>query len=116
MSSNKSRLGRGLGGLIAGAGSAVPKSEAVKTTSKKTPQSVPKKAGAKTKAHPAKGQKQKPAQAATAEGFLELELGLIETNPYQPRREISEQQVEDLAQSIRAEGLIQPIVVRQRGQ
>ena len=27
MSNNKSRLGRGLGGLIAGAGTAVPKSE-----------------------------------------------------------------------------------------
>lgn len=38
----------------------------------------------------------------------------IHTNPYQPRREFDEAAIEELSQSIRANGLIQPLVVRRR--
>ena len=36
----------------------------------------------------------------------------IVTNPYQPRREFDEEALRELAQSIRANGVIQPLVVR----
>jgi ParB family chromosome partitioning protein len=109
MSSNKSRLGRGLGGLIAGAGASVSKTdEAPVAPAAKTPKPN-KKANTKS-VSPTKRSAPEENQ-----GFLEVEISRIVSNPYQPRREISEQQVEELAQSIRAEGLIQPVVVRPRG-
>ena len=52
--------------------------------------------------------------APVAPGLLlqELALGLIVPNPRQPRREFDEALVKELAESIRSEGLMQPIVVR----
>lgn len=44
--------------------------------------------------------------------ILGIDMGKIKPNPFQPRREISEDRIEELAQSIKACGLIQPIVVR----
>jgi ParB family chromosome partitioning protein len=38
----------------------------------------------------------------------------IETNPYQPRREFDEKAIEELAQSIKANGIIQPLIVRKK--
>lgn len=43
----------------------------------------------------------------------EIELDLIHANPQQPRRDFDEQALEDLAQSIRNIGIIQPITLRQ---
>lgn len=45
----------------------------------------------------------------------EVDLDLIAPNPYQPRLNFDETKLEELAQSIRANGLIQPIVVRRAG-
>ncbi len=42
-------------------------------------------------------------------------MHLIEPSPYQARREIPAEQLGELAESIRAEGLLQPIVVRKAG-
>ena len=62
------------------------------------------------------------AKPATKKGFavegarpdyLELPIGKIEPNPYQPRKEFEKSQLVDLAESIQSEGLIQPIVVRE---
>ncbi len=83
----KSRLGRGLGGLIAASKPAVPPS-----------------------APPEGGR----APAAAA-GYLEIGVHLIEPSPYQARREITPEQLGELAESIRAEGLLQPIVLRRVG-
>lgn len=41
-----------------------------------------------------------------------IKLDSIEVNPYQPRTHFDEQALQDLAQSIRTYGLIQPITVR----
>jgi ParB family chromosome partitioning protein len=41
---------------------------------------------------------------------------LIEPSPYQARREIPAEQLSELADSIRSEGLLQPIVVRKAGE
>src|SRR5438874_12911304 len=58
-----------------------------------------------------------PAAAAiaikTADGELrELTLEEVERNPYQTRRQLKEETLNELAASIRANGVMQPIVVR----
>ncbi|HTJ78827.1 MAG TPA: ParB/RepB/Spo0J family partition protein [Rariglobus sp.] len=92
MAAPKSRLGRGLGGLIAGAAPAKPASAAPAATPVSTA----------------------PA-ASVAPGFAEVAVNLIAPSPYQARREISPGQLSELAESIRSEGLLQPIVVRKLG-
>lgn len=42
----------------------------------------------------------------------EVSLDKIETNPWQPRSEFDEQALEELAESIKVQGIIQPITVR----
>ncbi len=81
----KSRLGRGLGGLIS----------AGKPSAPAVPAAAP--------------------QAAPANGYLEIQVHLVEPSPYQARREIVPEQLAELAESIRSEGLLQPIVVRKSG-
>lgn len=44
--------------------------------------------------------------------IIEIPLEKIQRNPYQPRQEFNENELIELAKSIRAYGLIQPIVVR----
>jgi ParB family chromosome partitioning protein len=83
----KSRLGRGLGGLIASAISAPPKVEPTVPT----------------------------APAPAAPGYQEIAVHLIEPSPYQARREVTAEQLTELADSIRSEGLLQPVVVRKTG-
>lgn len=52
---------------------------------------------------------------AEAEGALrELPLAAIDPNPYQPRREFEPQALQELAASIAASGLLQPVIVRPR--
>lgn len=96
--SPKSRLGRGLGGLIASAAPATPK-----------PAAAP--------AAPAAAPAPTPAPApAGAPGYQEIGVQAIEPSPYQARREITPEQLSELAESIRSEGLLQPIVVRKVGE
>ena len=45
------------------------------------------------------------------ERYIYIELDKIEDNPYQPRKEYDEEQLENLAQSIKSNGLLQPIIV-----
>jgi ParB family chromosome partitioning protein len=45
----------------------------------------------------------------------EIPLAYIETNPYQPREYFEQSALEDLAESIRVHGIIQPITVRKIG-
>jgi ParB family transcriptional regulator, chromosome partitioning protein len=51
----------------------------------------------------------------TGEELLELDLDLIEPNSEQPRTRFTEENLEELTQSIRANGIVQPIVVRRKG-
>jgi ParB family chromosome partitioning protein len=81
----KSRLGRGLGALISAA----------------KPQPA---AFAPSAAH-----------VPGAPGYVEVQVHLVEPSPYQARREIAQEQLAELAESIRSEGLLQPIVVRRQG-
>ena len=46
------------------------------------------------------------------EEFKIVQIKDIKKNPYQPRKEFSEEKIQELAQSIKENGLIQPIIVR----
>src|SRR5271157_3504705 len=81
----KSRLGRGLGALISAAKPSMPV------------------LGAHI------------AHLPPAQGYMDIQVHLVEPSPYQPRREIASEQLAELAESIRSEGLLQPIVVRRHG-
>ncbi|MBP5449668.1 MAG: ParB/RepB/Spo0J family partition protein, partial [Spirochaetales bacterium] len=48
-------------------------------------------------------------------GFVEMNISDIITNPNQPRKEFSEEAINELAQSIKAIGIIQPITVTKNG-
>ncbi|MDP4963415.1 MAG: ParB N-terminal domain-containing protein, partial [Opitutales bacterium] len=91
----KKSLGRGLGSLIGGG--------------VKPAQPVAAPAAAPAASAPAPV-----AAAPIAPGLLlqELPLTSIVPNPRQPRRDFDDAQVKELADSIRSEGLMQPIVVR----
>ena len=101
---SKSRLGRGLGGLIAAGKPATPTSAA--ETSAPVSVGLPADLSAKALAT------EEALAKAGAPGYQEIAVHLIEPSPYQARQEIPSEQLSELAESIRAEGLLQPIVVR----
>jgi ParB family transcriptional regulator, chromosome partitioning protein len=43
-----------------------------------------------------------------------LDLSALRANPFQPRREFDEEEIKSLADSIKAQGLLQPVLVRQK--
>src|SRR5215831_13927269 len=45
----------------------------------------------------------------------EISLDLIDSNPYQTRRRMNEQALQELAESIRVTGVVQPVVLRPSG-
>ena len=130
-------LGRGLDSLISGgvaAKKAAPAKKAVKKASGKKAtkaQRKQKKAPSKKKSPAAPkqeggvlvGTKPLPAPSKMAEpvretltGLLEIPVTRIIPNPHQPRREFHEESLAELAESIRSEGLLQPVVVRRQGE
>lgn len=56
-----------------------------------------------------------PQIQALASGVAEIEIDLIDPNPYQTRKSIAEDAILELAASIKANGVVQPIVVRPIG-
>jgi ParB family transcriptional regulator, chromosome partitioning protein len=52
----------------------------------------------------------------SGEGYTAIAISDIHPNPAQPRRHFSEDSLEELAQSLKRHGLIQPILVRPHGQ
>lgn len=95
--STPSRLGRGLGALIASGTPASTKPAAAAAPAPVTPSGA----------------------APTVDGlpgYREVPVAQVEPNPYQPRKEFDPTALADLVESIRAEGLLQPIVVRQVGE
>ena len=100
MANHKSRLGRGLGALINNAGGEQAPKGAKKTTVSSAQQSA----------------RVVTADASASAGIYQvLQLDSIQSNPYQPRRDFDEPAIADLAKSIESEGLLQPIVVRAKG-
>jgi len=56
-----------------------------------------------------------PNQAEAGEELRELELGLLSPGRHQPRRKFDPEALQSLAESIRAQGVVQPIVARAVG-
>ncbi|MBR6928610.1 MAG: ParB/RepB/Spo0J family partition protein [Bacteroidales bacterium] len=50
-----------------------------------------------------------------AGAIAEIDINLIETNPFQPRTEFDETALRELAESIKEQGVIQPVTVRKLG-
>ena len=46
----------------------------------------------------------------------EISIELIDRNPYQPRREFDQRAIDELAESIRKHGILQPLLVRAHGE
>lgn len=46
---------------------------------------------------------------------FEIDLELIETNPFQPRTEFKDEELTELANSIKEHGVVQPVLVRRKG-
>jgi len=53
-----------------------------------------------------------PAAPAQAERTLDVDSDLLRPNKFQPRTQMDDERIDDLARSIRANGIIQPILVR----
>jgi len=54
-------------------------------------------------------------EGTTESELCELDIDLLEPNRFQPRQTFSEAKLEELAQSIKTHGLVQPIIARQNG-
>src|SRR6202162_5612333 len=90
----RNALGRGLGALI--------------REQEAAPQTIPPTASTGTATAVA------PAPSASG-GPLQIDIDLLDPSPYQPRTRFAEAGIEELAQSIRASGIIQPLVLRKTG-
>ncbi len=56
------------------------------------------------------------AEKMQSAGINEIELSKIEANPFQPRAKFDEESLNELAESIKEIGLIQPITIRKIGE
>src|SRR5246127_5877193 len=56
-----------------------------------------------------------PAREPIQQGPQEVDIALMEPSPYQPRTRFREEALDELARSIQASGIIQPIVLRPVG-
>jgi ParB family chromosome partitioning protein len=92
---NKPRLGRGLDALL--------DSSLADPIPDMAPQSI--------SAVPSSTSASGPAQVSS---YRQLDVGLIDPGQYQPRTRMSEDALAELAESIRAQGIVQPLVVREK--
>jgi ParB family transcriptional regulator, chromosome partitioning protein len=89
----RNALGRGLGALI-------------REPDEKVPAAVP------VSGSPTGGIAVAPAREPMSAGPQEIDIDLIQPSPFQPRSRFREEALEELARSIKASGIIQPLVVR----
>lgn len=99
MSTKRTGLGRGLDALLGDVELAKP----VPVSGQKSRQQAD---------HSASQPATKPADGGGDEVFRMISVDLLRRGAYQPRQDIHQESLEELADSIRAQGLIQPIVVR----
>src|SRR5882757_3893698 len=63
----------------------------------------------------AEAAKRAPEPERASHGLMQVAIALIDPNPLQPRSIFEPERLAELAQSIRANGIIQPLVVRKVG-
>jgi ParB family chromosome partitioning protein len=88
----KPALGRGLGALLGGSPVAKPTVPAAIATAIQDP----------------------PAEVAPGDNVQRVALGRIVPCPFQPRKDFSAETLRELADSIREQGIVQPLIVRER--
>ena len=54
-------------------------------------------------------------QPQPGERVLDVSTDEVEANPYQPRKRFDDERLKELADSIRTDGVLQPVVVRRKG-
>ena len=86
----RNALGRGLGALIREPEPQVPQPQTVAAVGAAAP----------------------PSREIMSAGPQQVDIDLIDPSPYQPRTRFREEALEELARSIKASGIIQPLVVR----
>jgi ParB family transcriptional regulator, chromosome partitioning protein len=99
----RNALGRGLGALIR-----EPEPQTSAPPSPATQTSQP-------HATSSSGAAAVPARETQPSGPTQIDIDLIEPSPYQPRTRFREEALDELARSIKASGIIQPLVVRPIG-
>lgn len=105
MSQRRSALGRGLGALIS--------NPAPRPTEETAPSSPPSHRMTPNGVDTESGRQESTSRPS---GPQRIDIGLIDPNPEQPRREFEPRALEQLARSIRQHGVLQPVVVRQAGE
>lgn len=118
----RSGLGRGLGSLISGGAPAAPASSSPTPAVKKAAKAerpaarqVPRKSVAvRPKAVALEAETARESAQAKRSGLEELPVGKLVPNPHQPRRDFDADSLAELRESIRSEGLLQPVVARAR--
>ena len=93
----RNALGRGLGALIR-------ESEPKESAAQQAPPATT-----------SQGAATAPARQTVSSGPQEIDIDLIEPSPYQPRTRFREEALDELARSIKASGISQPLVVRPIG-
>ena len=63
----------------------------------------------------AKYEKRPVEEAVSTGAIAEIDISKIETNPFQPRKEFDKEALQELADSIKELGIIQPITVKKTG-
>jgi ParB family chromosome partitioning protein len=56
----------------------------------------------------------RPATVSGQAAIMEVEIGEIAENPFQPRTRMSEESLDDLRQSISEKGVLQPVILRRK--
>jgi ParB family chromosome partitioning protein len=95
----RNALGRGLGALIR----------------EPEPKAQPEVPNIQPQATTAGGAAVAPARETVHPGPQQVDIDLVEPSPYQPRTRFREEALDELARSIQASGIIQPLVVRPIG-
>ncbi len=112
MAGSKSRLGRGLGGLISGGSGSSDKNAGGRGAQAEKPGNTVKPVpSGKSKVKAVPNSAPAPGEVEVT-GYREVSVSRIDPNPYQPRKDFDEGHLQELMDSIRSEGLLQPIVVR----
>jgi ParB family chromosome partitioning protein len=103
----RNALGRGLGALI--------REPESKTPAASLPANIGTPAASHSVVTAGSAAAAAPAASPSPAGPLQIDIDLIEPSPYQPRTRFREEALDELARSIQASGIIQPIVVRPVG-
>jgi ParB family chromosome partitioning protein len=60
------------------------------------------------------GEQEPEGEEGGGEGVRTIPVDMIRPGPYQPRKRMDEEALQELAESIRSQGIVQPVVVRER--